>query len=453
MKKYIFLFFFLLTLATYSQTGITYQAVILNPQGEELPGVDNNRSPFVNQTICLRFKIFNNSNQLEYQETMVTTTDEFGMVNVVIGTGTYIGGTATTIGAVTWNGTPKNLMVEVDTTGMCTNFIQISNQPFTYVPYAFYAANSGSSNTPGPQGPPGPAGPQGPIGLTGASGATGPQGIQGPQGFSGTSGLSAYQVAVANGYSGTESQWLASIVGATGPQGVQGIQGIAGPQGPIGLTGPQGPAGANGNDGLDGKNTLVKTSTESAGINCSTGGAKIEVGLDINSNGVLDNNEVNTSLTKYICNGAAGFLTNGSVAGNTPYWNGTVWITNSSNIYNNGANIGIGTSSPNSKLAVNGAAINSTSHNAGNSSEIDFSVSNLAYSSFIGNNITLNNLKDGGAYSLILTGTSNIGNVVFTSVGFNFKYMGTTVMKTNKMHIYSFIVAGTNVYVSMATEN
>ncbi len=255
MKKYISLFFFLLTLATYSQTGITYQAVILNPQGEELPGADNNRSPLASQTICLRFKIYNNANQLEYQETMVTTTDEFGMVNVVIGTGTYTGGTATTIGAVTWNGTPKNLVVEVDTTGMCTNFMQISNQPFTYVPYAFYAANSGSSSTPGPQGPLGPTGPQGPIGLTGvtgpqgiqgpigltgAAGPAGPQGIQGiqgatgpqgPQGVAGSNGtggtqgpagangLSAYQVAVANGYTGTETQWLASLVGATGATG------------------------------------------------------------------------------------------------------------------------------------------------------------------------------------------------------------------------------------------
>jgi hypothetical protein len=36
-------------------------------------------------------------------------------------------------------------------------------------------------------------------------------------------GNSAYQVAKANGYSGTESQWLASLVGPTGPQGPPGI--------------------------------------------------------------------------------------------------------------------------------------------------------------------------------------------------------------------------------------
>ncbi|MBK7854806.1 MAG: hypothetical protein IPJ79_07735 [Bacteroidetes bacterium] len=41
--------------------------------------------------------------------------------------------------------------------------------------------------------------------------------------------------------------------------------------------------------------------------------------------------------------GPAGLLTSGAAAGNTPYWDGTSWITNSSNLYNNGTRIGIGT--------------------------------------------------------------------------------------------------------------
>jgi hypothetical protein len=40
---------------------------------------------------------------------------------------------------------------------------------------------------------------------------------------------------------------------------------------------------------------------------------------------------------------AGGGLANGSAVGNTPYWNGTSWVTNSNNIFNNGGNIGIGT--------------------------------------------------------------------------------------------------------------
>ena len=40
--------------------------------------------------------------------------------------------------------------------------------------------------------------------------------------------------------------------------------------------------------------------------------------------------------------GPTGYLQSGSTAGNTPYWNGSQWVTNSSNIYNNGAGVGIG---------------------------------------------------------------------------------------------------------------
>jgi hypothetical protein len=294
MKKIYLLTLLLFSLFSNAQNGITYQAVILNPKGEELPGADNSRSPLVNQTICLRFKIIKPVSIVEYQETLVATTDEFGMVNVLIGTGIQTGGTAQNFAAVNWDGNPKNLIVEVDATGVCSNFIEISNQPFTYVPYAFYAANSGTPGTPGPsgptgaQGPQGPqgvtgtTGPQGPIGLTGTAGPQGPQGITGATGatgIQGISGLSAYQVAVANGFTGTQTQWLTSLIGSQGSQGIQGVAGI------------------------DGKTALINTTLEPSGLNCPNGGTKIEVGLDINSNGVLDNSEINASQTKYVCNG------------------------------------------------------------------------------------------------------------------------------------------------------
>lgn len=53
----------------------------------------------------------------------------------------------------------------------------------------------------------------------------------------GTDGDSAYEIAVAHGYSGTESQWLASLVG---PQGDPGAPGES-VQGPPGDPGPAGP--------------------------------------------------------------------------------------------------------------------------------------------------------------------------------------------------------------------
>ncbi|MFO7924001.1 MAG: tail fiber domain-containing protein [Bacteroidales bacterium] len=52
--------------------------------------------------------------------------------------------------------------------------------------------------------------------------------------------------------------------------------------------------------------------------------------------------------------GEPGILAEGESAGNTPYWDGSEWVINSSNLYNNGANIGIGTTSPSEKLDVDG---------------------------------------------------------------------------------------------------
>ena len=111
MKK-IYLLLLVFSTAIYAQTkGISYQAVILNPEGEHIPGYNNQRVPLVNQIVCLRFKIYAGAT-LEYQENLSTTTDEFGMVNVVIGSGTPTGGNASTFNGIIWNGAPKNLVVE-----------------------------------------------------------------------------------------------------------------------------------------------------------------------------------------------------------------------------------------------------------------------------------------------------------------------------------------------------
>jgi hypothetical protein len=66
------------------------------------------------------------------------------------------------------------------------------------------------------------AGPQGEPGIQGATGATGPAGAQGPQGdegdpgADGANGLSAYEVAVLNGFVGTQEEWLLSLAGEDG---------------------------------------------------------------------------------------------------------------------------------------------------------------------------------------------------------------------------------------------
>ena len=115
--------------------------------------------------------------------------------------------------------------------------------------------------------------------------------------------------------------------------------------------------------------------------------------------------------------------------------------------------VGINTTTPGSTLEVNGAATNTVAFDAGSSSSVSFETSNLAFTSASSNAITLTNLKDGGAYTLVVTATSVSDTVAFTSTGFSFKYMGTGARTSGKTHIYSLIVAGTNVYVTMATEN
>lgn len=78
-----------------------------------------------------------------------------------------------------------------------------------------------------------PQGPQGPPGPTGAdSTVPGPAGPPGADGIIGVDGESAYQIAVDNGFVGTEADWLASLVGADGPPGADGADGPAGPAGP-----------------------------------------------------------------------------------------------------------------------------------------------------------------------------------------------------------------------------
>jgi hypothetical protein len=212
---------------------------------------------------------------------------------------------------------------------------------------------TGSTGVQGIQGVTGSTGVQGIQGNTGATGSTGVQGIQGATGNTGATGVQGVTgptgAAGLQGAAGTNGS-----NGATGPQGPQGNSGANGATGPTGATGQQGIQGLQGNTGATGAtgqqgiqggqgNTGATGATGLQGITGSTGvtgpiGAQGATGLQ----GV-------TGPT-----GATGFLQSGSAAGNTPYWNGISWVTNSSNIFNNGGNVGIGTTTPTVKLEVNG---------------------------------------------------------------------------------------------------
>ena len=99
--------------------------------------------------------------------------------------------------------------------------------------------------------------------------------------------------------------------GAAGATGPQGPSGDAGAMGAAGVQGATGPAGADGSAGPQGVQGLTGPT------------------------------------------GAQGLLSAGTAAGNTSYWDGTQWVLNSNNLYNNGGNIGIGTNTPQAPLEVN----------------------------------------------------------------------------------------------------
>lgn len=116
----------------------------------------------------------------------------------------------------------------------------------------------------GDQGPRGIAGMDGAKGDKGDKGNTGADGIQGvkgdkgDKGDKGEDGKSAYELALQNGFVGSESNYLASLKGPKGDKGdkgnqgdrgLTGIQGIQGLTGPEGVAGPQGPQGIKGDKG------------------------------------------------------------------------------------------------------------------------------------------------------------------------------------------------------------
>ena len=68
-------------------------------------------------------------------------------------------------------------------------------------------------------------------------------GTDGENGKDGADGKSAYEIAVANGYKGSETEWLTSLVGAKGEKGDKGDTGAQGETGATGAKGDKGDAG------------------------------------------------------------------------------------------------------------------------------------------------------------------------------------------------------------------
>ena len=142
MKKILLLFLFFGYIGFGQTKGISYQALILDPINQELPGVEDNKAPLADKNICLKFAIIDEFNTIEYEEIFTTKTDNYGMVNLIIGTETKTGGYASSFEDIKWSSLPKNLKIDLSVDPSCSNFSEISNAPFTAVPFALFAINT-----------------------------------------------------------------------------------------------------------------------------------------------------------------------------------------------------------------------------------------------------------------------------------------------------------------------
>jgi microcystin-dependent protein len=211
----IFLTFLTISVSAQAPLQIPYQGVARDAQGLALQ----------NQLITLRLTVEDAVGADLFQEIHQTTTNQFGLFNVQIGSIVPLN--------IDWGSGTRFLHVEMDPTGGSV-FTDLGTTQFLSVPYALYAE---TSNTPGPQGP---AGSQGPQGEQGIQGETGPQGLTGATGATGPQGPTG-------------------LTGATGATGPQGPIGLTGPAGATGATGPQGPIGLTGATGSAGSDATVPT--------------------------------------------------------------------------------------------------------------------------------------------------------------------------------------------------
>jgi len=106
--------------------GINYQAVAYNSTGQLV----------TNQAVGVRFSILDGgaSGPVVYQETHNPTTDNAGVFALVIGNGTAVSGT---FSSINWGNGNKWLRTEIDIAGG-NNYVTMGSSAFMSVPYSLY---------------------------------------------------------------------------------------------------------------------------------------------------------------------------------------------------------------------------------------------------------------------------------------------------------------------------
>ena len=117
----------------FSQTlGITYQAVIIDPEKPQSTTGDTQGGVLVNQVVTIQFTVLNENDEEEYQEVHITRTDGYGMINLVLGQGSSP--EQQVFKEIHWNGRIKKLRVEINFSTR-PEFTILSEQLLTYMPH------------------------------------------------------------------------------------------------------------------------------------------------------------------------------------------------------------------------------------------------------------------------------------------------------------------------------
>ena len=351
-----------------------------------------------------------------YVETHRKTTNANGLLSLEIGEGTALLGT---FAGIDWANGPYVIKSETDPTGG-TNYSIPGVTPLNSVPYALFSANG----TPGPQGERGATGATGPAGPTGATGPAGANGTNGINGVDGAAGIGGVTTAGTNiTLSGSGTVASPYVVSANIPAAAAGT-----------LTGSSLNATVTGSSltsvgtltNLTVTNPIVGSVTGSSTSTTGNAATATKLAASKNINGVAFDGNADITVTA-----AAGTLTGATL-------NSTV---TGSSLTSVGSLV---------SLEVNGAATNTSAFNAAASTTIDFTKSNLAYTSNNPSSFTLSGIKDGGTYTLAVQGTTS-GTSAFSSGGFTFMSVNNGPTTSGKQTLYTFIVMGTTVYFFMTT--
>ncbi len=132
--------------------GFNYQAIILNNAQIQIPGSDvkENQVPLGLEKVVLRFTI-ENEKGIEYIEEHPITTDENGMISLIVGEGTPI---SSNFSAILWDGKLKYLNVEINILKNNKGFVLLDNQKILYLPHPTQGSNVKIVNTIGELNPP-----------------------------------------------------------------------------------------------------------------------------------------------------------------------------------------------------------------------------------------------------------------------------------------------------------